>query len=71
MAALPNASAHAPSQCRPAPTCALVDIRQPVENTAFIFEFPKQILEKKMPIIAWLLGIPISVIILLMLFGVF
>lgn len=27
--------------------------------------------EKNMPIIAWLLGVPISVILLLMLFGVF
>jgi hypothetical protein len=35
------------------------------------FGFLNQLWRKQMPIIAWLLGVPISVIILLMLFGVF
>jgi hypothetical protein len=35
------------------------------------FSFLNQLWRKQMPIIAWLLGVPISVIILLMLFGVF
>jgi hypothetical protein len=35
------------------------------------FVFLHQLWRKQMPIIAWLLGVPISVIILLMLFGVF
>jgi hypothetical protein len=32
---------------------------------------PSLLKEKKMPFIAWLLGVPISIILLLMLFGVF
>jgi hypothetical protein len=35
------------------------------------WSFSKQTWRKQMPIIAWLLGVPVTVIILLMLFGVF
>jgi hypothetical protein len=36
-----------------------------------LFLMPSFFKEKSMPIIAWLLGVPITVILLLMLFGVF
>ena len=37
----------------------------------FNFLLPTPLKENHMPIIAWLLGVPISVILILMLFGVF
>jgi hypothetical protein len=45
--------------------------RTPATNPHLSFRFLHQLWRKQMPIIAWLLGVPISVIILLMLFGVF
>lgn len=61
----------APPMCRCGPTCAFGYLPHSARSSAFTFWFLKSILEKQMPIIAWLLGVPVTVIILLMLFGVF
>jgi hypothetical protein len=45
--------------------------RTPHETAHLSLSLLNQLWRKQMPIIAWLLGVPISVIILLMLFGVF
>jgi hypothetical protein len=45
--------------------------RTPDKTAPLSLSFLNQPWRKQMPIIAWLLGVPISVIILLMLFGVF
>jgi hypothetical protein len=45
--------------------------RTPGEAAHLSLRLLNQPWRKQMPIIAWLLGVPISVIILLMLFGVF
>jgi hypothetical protein len=45
--------------------------RTPHETAQLSLSLLNQPWRKQMPIIAWLLGVPISVIILLMLFGVF
>ncbi|OOG44179.1 hypothetical protein B0B52_07340 [Polaromonas sp. A23] len=65
-----DAGCLSPGRCRPVPTLFFDCFRQPGRRRLFIFDF---LLSKRthMPIIAWLLGVPISVIILLMLFGVF
>jgi hypothetical protein len=57
--------------CRCGPTPVLDPGRQLPAVAAARLEVLKSNRRTHMPIIAWLLGVPISVIILLMLFGVF
>jgi len=53
------------------PTIDCAAARHAWVQPAFIFKVSTTYLEIHMPVIAWLLGVPLSIVILLMLFGVF